>query len=565
MESPGGRRDAGDTADSSGVISADKIRSSDMGEQVKELFNWARRRKIMASFFVAFTLVTGIMIGSVISGRVSAMKSFSGTNATPLVVPDPIPSASSFSAIVNRVEPAVVNIATTQVLEKKPNGKKRLYTLPNKPKPDQNPNEDDDPMQDFFDRFFDGRQDGPPQAERSLGSGVIVDKRGYILTNNHVIENATKIQVQLNNDTARYTAKVIGADDDTDLAVIKIEVSKELPVAKLGNSEGVQVGDWVLAIGSPFGLQATVTAGIISAKDRGGLGLAKQFQRFLQTDAAINPGNSGGPLVDLAGQVIGINTAIITGSRGYEGVGFALPSNTAIAVYNQLIANGRVTRGSIGVSFQEDLGTNPITLKSLGAPHGVVIEGVEPGSPAEKAGLKGGDVITSVNGQPIKTGNDLVNPIAQATIGSKVKLSFVRDRTQKETTATVEDRTHVFPNTAGRMGDQPGEAAPSEFGLRVDNLSKDRAQRFGMEGIKGVIVTEVDPASFASDDLGFTRGDVIAEINHNTITSVEDYRAAVTKLKPGENVVFKVLRRQDSDRILTVFLSGVVPAEGQQQ
>src|SRR5579863_10266412 len=355
-----------------------------MGEQVKELFNWARRRKIMASFFVAFTLVTGIMIGSVISGRVSAMKSFSGTNATPLTVPDPIPSASSFSTIVNRVEPAVVNIATTQVLERKSNSKKRLIQ-PNKPKSDGNPNEDEDPMQDFFDRFFDGRQDGPPQAERSLGSGVIVDKRGYILTNNHVIENATKIQVQLNNDTARYTAKVIGADDDTDLAVIKIETNKDLPIAKLGNSEGVQVGDWVLAIGSPFGLQATVTAGIISAKDRGGLGLAKQFQRFIQTDAAINPGNSGGPLVDLAGQVIGINTAIITGSRGYEGVGFALPSNTAISVYNQLISNGRVTRGSIGVKFEEELGTNPITLKSLGAPYGVVIEGVEPGSPDRKS------------------------------------------------------------------------------------------------------------------------------------------------------------------------------------
>jgi serine protease Do len=289
------------------------------------------------------------------------------------------------------------------------------------------------------------------------------------------------------------------------------------------------------------------------------------IENALQTDAAINPGNSGGPLVDLAGQVIGINTAIITGSRGYEGVGFALPSNTAINIYNQLIANGKVTRGSIGVSFQEDLGTNPITLKSLGAPYGVVIEGVEPGSPAEKAGLKGGDVITSVNGQPVKTGNDLVNPIAQATIGSKVKLSFVRDRSQKETTATVEDRTHVFPNTAGRMGDQPGEAAPSEFGLRVDNLTKDRAQRFGMEGVRGVIVTDVEPASFASDDLGFTRGDVISEINHNPITSLEDYRAAVSKLKAGENVVFKVLRRQDSDRILTVFLSGVVPAESQQQ
>src|SRR5262249_25557153 len=162
------------------------------------------------------------------------------------------------------------------------------------------------------------------------GSGVIVDKRGYILTNNHVIENATKIQVQLSNtDTTRYTAKLVGADDDTDLAVIKIEANKELPIAKLGNSDGVQVGDWVLAIGTLLGVHATVTAGIGSAKDRGALALANQFQRFLQTDAAINPGNSGGPLVDLAGQVIGINTAIITGSRGYEGVGFALPSNTA--------------------------------------------------------------------------------------------------------------------------------------------------------------------------------------------------------------------------------------------
>src|SRR5271156_1812230 len=527
-----------------------------MGEQVKELFNWARRRKIMASFFVAFTLVVGIMIGSVISGRVSAMKSFSGTDAAHLSVPDPIPSASSFSGIVNRVEPAVVNIATTQVLEKKSNSNKMRRAKPSNP--NANPDEENDPMQDFFDRFFDGRQDGPPQAERSLGSGVIVDKRGYILTNNHVIENATKIQVQLNNDTARYTAKVVGADDDTDLAVIKIEVNKELPVAKLGNSEGVQVGDWVLAIGSPFGLQATVTAGIISAKDRGGLGLAKQFQRFLQTDAAINPGNSGGPLVDLAGQVIGINTAIITGSRGYEGVGFALPSNTAISVYNQLIANGRVTRGSIGVSFLEDLGTNPITLKSLGAPYGVVIMDVEPGGPAEKAGLKGGDVITSVNGQPVKTGNDLVNPIAQATIGSKLKLSYVRDRAAKETTAVVEDRTRVFPTQAGRVGDQPGEAAPAEFGLRVDSLTPDRASHVGMEGQRGVLVTDVDPASFA-DDLGFGRGDVITEINREPITSLDDYKKSVAKLKPGQNVVFKVLRRGDNEHTLTVFLPGVVP------
>jgi len=523
-----------------------------MGEQVKELFGWARRRQILATVFVAFTLAVGILIGSVVSGRVSAMKlaSFAGTSAAPLAVPDPVPSSSSFASIVNKVEPAVVNIATTQVLERKQAKKRRSQ-----------PYDQDDPMQDFFDRFFDGRQDGPPQAERSLGSGVIVDKHGYILTNNHVVEQATKIQVQLNNDTTKYTAKVVGVDEDTDLAVIKIDANKELPVAKLGNSDGVQVGDWVLAIGSPFGLQATVTAGIISAKDRGGIG--QQFQRFLQTDAAINPGNSGGPLVDLAGEVIGINTAIITGSRGYEGVGFALPSTTAINVYDQLVKQGRVTRGSIGVSFQEELSTNTITLKSLGAPYGVVIEGVQPGSPAEKAGLKGGDVITSVNGRPVKNGNDLVNPIAQAPIGSKVKLTYIRDRQEKEASATVEDRTRVFPNVAGRMTDQPGEAAPSEFGLHVEELTPERGHRVGVEGQKGVLVTDVEPASFA-EDLGFTRGDVISDINHEGVSSVSAYRGAVSKLKPGDDVVFKVLRRQDSDRILTLFLSGKVPSDNAQ-
>src|SRR5271163_1549533 len=520
-----------------------------MGEQVNEIYNWSRQRKILVSVLVAFTLSVGVLIGSVVSGRVSAMKTFVATGATPLAVPDPVPSSSSFSGIVNRVEPAVVNIATTQVLERHAAKKKR-----------SEPYDQEDPMQDFFDRFFDGQKNGPPQAERSLGSGVIVDKRGYILTNNHVVEQATRIQVTLDGDSTKYTAKVIGVDEPTDLAVIKIEAKKDLPTAKLGNSDGVQVGDWVLAIGSPFGLNATVTAGIISAKDRGGVG--QQFQRFLQTDAAINPGNSGGPLVSLAGEVIGINTAIITGSRGYEGVGFALPSTTAINVYNQIIAQGRVTRGSIGVSFQEDLGTNSITLKELRAPYGVVIEGVEPGSPAEKAGLKGGDVITGVNGQPVKSGNDLVNPIAMAPIGSKVKLNYVRDRAQKETTATVEDRTRVFPNAAGRMGEQPGEQAPPEFGLHVKDLTPDRARQLGMDGSKGVLVSEVDPASFA-DDLGFGRGDVIAEVNRQSVNTVGEYQKAVAQLKPGSNVVFKVLRRQDSDRVLTVFLPGIVPAENQ--
>jgi serine protease Do len=491
------------------------------------------------------------MIGTIISGKVSAMKSFSfaGTSATPLALPDPIPSSNTFATIVNRVEPAVVNIATTQVMD----SKSRKHR--------SGPGDQDDPSEDFFFHFFDGRPDGQPKAERSLGSGVIVDKSGYILTNNHVVEQASKIQVQLNGDSTKYNAKVVGVDEATDLAVIKIDAGRELPFAKLGNSDGVQVGDWVLAIGSPFGLNATVTAGIISAKDRAGIG--QQFQRFLQTDAAINPGNSGGPLVDMAGQVIGINTAIITGGRGYEGVGFAMPSTTALNVYDQLVKSGRVTRGSIGVSFQEELGTNQITLKSLGAPYGVVIEGVEPGSPAEKAGLKGGDVITSINGNPVKSGNDLVNPIASAPIGSKVKITYYRDKQQKETTASVEDRTRVFPNTQGRMNNNTDEAAPAEFGLRVESLNPERAQRVGMEGQKGVLVSAVEPTSFA-DDIGFAPGDVISEVNGQSVITVDDYRKAAAKLKPGENVVFKVLRHSYSDRVMTVFLPGVVPADNKQ-
>ncbi len=518
-------------------------------DQVQNNVEKSRRRTFLAAVLIAATLILGILIGTVVNGKVSAMKgfSFAGTNATPLALPDPIPSSNSFSSIVTRVEPAVVNIATTQVMDRK-SAKKR------------HPGQEDDPSEDFFFHFFDGRPEGnQPQAERSLGSGVIVDKRGYILTNNHVVDQATKIQVTLNGETTKYTAKVVGVDEATDLAVIKIDAGKELPSAKLGNSDGVQVGDWVLAIGSPFGLDATVTAGIISAKDRGGIG--RQFQRFLQTDAAINPGNSGGPLVDMAGQVIGINTAIITGGRGYEGVGFAMPSSTAINVYDQLVKSGRVTRGSIGVSFQEDLGTNHITLNSLGAPYGVVIEGVEPGSPAEKAGLKGGDVITGINGAAVKSGNDLVNPIASAPIGSKVKIEYYREKQKKETSAVVEDRTRVFPNTDSRVGEKPGEPAPAEFGLHVESLTPERAQKVGVEGVKGVVVAEVEPASFA-EDINFAPGDVIAEVNGQAVSTVDEYRKAIGKLKAGDNVVFKVMRHGFNDRVMTVFLPGVVPADG---
>ncbi len=518
-----------------------------MGIQFRELAGWARNRKFMATVLVMVTLSIGILIGTVISGHVGATRIVLTSGATPLELPSPISMSSAFSTIVAHDEPAVVNISTTQVIERKGT---------------PNSGQQGDPFHDFFNRFFDA-PDQSPDAERSLGSGMIVDRKGFILTNNHVIEQATKIQVQMNGDPTLYTAKVVGADTETDLAVIKIDVSRDLPVVKLGNSDGVQVGDWVLAIGSPFGLQSTVTAGIISAKDRGNVG--KQFQHFLQTDAAINPGNSGGPLVDMAGQVIGINTAIITGGRGYEGVGFALPSAMAIGVYNQLIEHGKVVRGSIGVTFSDDQSRNPIVLRDLGASYGLVLESVEAGSPADKAGIRAGDVVTAINGRPVRSGSDLVDPIAQAPIGSSVLVSFLRNKQQHEATVVVQDRVKIFTGREDADDDSPealpGETqpAPTEFGLRVEELTPDGSRHTPYQNQQGVVVTDVMPASVA-EDVGFMRGDLIVEMNHVALHSQSQYSQALSALKPGQEVVFKVMRRGgDNDHLLTIFLAGVIP------
>ncbi|MGH9714169.1 MAG: Do family serine endopeptidase [Candidatus Acidiferrales bacterium] len=516
-----------------------------MGIQFLELISWAKRRKVLASLLVAVTLGIGILIGTILSGRAMATHDQTASSgASLLAIPDPVVLSNAFSSISKKLGPAVVNISTTQVIEK--------------PKGTKKPRHYNDPFQDFFDRFFDSPDDGP-SAERSLGSGVIVDKKGFILTNQHVIDQATKIQVAMDGDPNKYTAKVIGLDKDTDLAVVKIEATRELPVAKLGNSDGVQVGDWVLAFGSPFGLNSTVTAGIVSAKDRTTAG--QQFKRFIQTDAAINPGNSGGPLVNMAGEVIGINTAIYTGSRGFEGVGFALPSNTAIAVYNQLVTVGKVTRGSIGITFQEDRSNNPVLLRELGAPYGIVVEAVEPGSPADKVGLQPGDVITNVNGSPVHTGSDLVNPIAQTPIGQSVQIRYVRNKEAKEVTMTVADRSKIFPQNAQNAEEKPDKSEePAQFGLHVEELTPDLAHKLGMGKLTGVVVSEVEPASFA-EDVDFARGDVITEINHAPINTLADYRREMGQLKTGQDVLFKVARRTDSDRVLTLFLAGLVPAD----
>jgi serine protease Do len=519
-----------------------------MGIQFQELWSWARRRKVFATLLVVVTLGVGILIGTVVPGHTLANHSQGPSGAALLAIPDPISLSGAFASISKNLGPAVVNISTTQVIVK-PKGSAGKAA----PK---DGDDGSDPFQDFFDRFFNS-PDSAPDAERSLGSGVIVDKRGFILTNDHVIDDATKIQVSLDGDPSRYNARVVGTDKDTDLAVIRIDAGHDLPVAKLGNSDGVQVGDWVLAFGSPFGLNSTVTAGIVSAKDRTNLG--KQFQRFIQTDAAINPGNSGGPLVNMAGEVIGINTAIYTGGRGFEGVGFALPSNTAISVYNQLVTSGKVVRGSIGVTFQEDNSNNPILMKELGAPYGIVIEAVAPGSPADKVGLKAGDVITDVNGQPVHTGADLVNPIAQTPIGQSVKIQYVRDKQASQVTLTVADRSQLFPQTAEDTDQAPDQGDQADkFGLHVEDLTADLAHKIGMGKLVGAVVTEVEPASFA-EDVGFTRGDVIVEVNHVPVTSLADYKAQMAKLKPGDDVLFKIVRRQDT--VLTLFLAGAVPSQ----
>jgi serine protease Do len=523
-----------------------------MGIQFQELWSWARRRKVFAFFFIVLTLAVGIIIGTVMSGRALATRAQTASGATLLSIPDPIVLSNGFSAISKKVEPAVVNISTTQIIEKSkaaPSGKSKGG---------------DDSFQDFFDRFFDS-PDTSPDAERSLGSGVIVDKKGFILTNDHVIDQATKIQVTFDGDPKQYVARVIGTDKDTDLAVIKIDADHDLPTATLGNSDGVQVGDWVLAFGSPFGLNSTVTAGIVSAKDRATEG--HQFQRFVQTDAAINPGNSGGPLVSMAGEIIGINTAIYTGSRGFEGVGFALPSNTAITVYNQLVNSGKVVRGSIGIQFQDESSKNPVLMKELGAPYGVVVELVQPGSPAEKAGLQPGDVITTVNGKPVHSGNDLVDPISQTPIGSSVQLSYVRNKESKDATLTVADRAKLFAQTDADAAGQPG-ATPDQgqFGVHAEALTPEISHKLGISNVTGAIVTQVDPASFA-EDIGLTRGDIITEINHVPVSSIAEYRTEMAKLKPGADVLIKIARPSGdpaggtATRALTVLLAGTVPSD----
>ena len=385
----------------------------------------------------------------------------------------------------------------------------------------------------------------PDQEQRgsSLGSGFVVDHNGYILTNNHVVERASRIRVKFNGDPTQYDARVIGTDKETDLAVIKIEKSNLTP-AKIGNSDSIQVGDWAVAIGSPFGFQETVTAGIISAKARDIPGDSTAFQHFLQTDAAINPGNSGGPLLNINGEVIGINTQIASRSGGYQGIGFAMPINTAVNVYNQIIKSGKVTRGSIGIHFREG-GQSQSLLKAFNATQGVFVEKVEPGGPAEKAGLQPEDIITSVGGQRLTKSGDLIDIVADTPVGTALKVEYIRDGKPRTTTVTVGDRMKVFASQFGNSdqqseeGDQ-SEATPARFGISIQNLTDRMKENLHIKE-DGVLVQGVEPGSFAEEDLGLTQGDVITAVNRKPVTNVDEFKRIQSSLKTGDAVALRVL------------------------
>ncbi len=541
------------------------------------LMDFIRSRRFTSTFVLLATLSAGILAGSVLTRNVSGKEqSTDSSDARPIVIPSPTVLSNGFSQIVKQVGPAVVNINTESLPKESTARNPHRRSIPGHGQGGDDQQAPGD-MQDFFNRFFGGQggqgdggdEDGMMGGEhRALGSGFIVDTRGYIITNNHVVDKADKIFVKLSTDPdggageEGRPARVIGVDKDTDIAVIKIDTDKPLPFVKLGNSDGAQVGDWVLAIGSPFGLSQTVSAGIVSAKNRSidepspnGVSQS-QFQRFIQTDAAINPGNSGGPLVDMAGQVVGMNPAIYTQSMGSQGVGFAMPSNTIASVYNMLIGpDHKVTRGSIGISFQPAL--NSAVGRMYGFSNGVMVSTVTPSGGAAKAGIQPGDVIVSIDGRNIKDGDDLVNDISARKVGSVVKLGYLRNGKQNTANVSIGDRAKTYADIAGEQDDNSPQQTPdpgqNTLGITVSPVPPALLKKLNIPG--GVIVSSVKPGSFA-DDINLGKGAVIVEINKKPVTDEASYRAIVSSLKSKDDVVFVV---RDTRTTGNSYVGGTLP------
>ncbi len=513
-------------------------------------FESIRRQKFLSFTMVLLILSVGVLIGTLLDTGVKAAKESNAPGATPLQVPPPVQLQNSFSTLAKVLEPSVVNISSEYTPAKARttvrNGR-RVPSTPEDGQPEeQGQGQGQGNMEDFMRRFFGGPSGPSPDQEQrgsSLGSGFVVDHNGYIITNNHVVERASRIRVKFNGDPTQYDARVIGTDKETDLAVIKIDKANLTP-AKIGNSDSIQVGDWAVAIGSPFGFQETVTAGIISAKSRDIPGDSTAFQHFLQTDAAINPGNSGGPLLNINGEVIGINTQIASRSGGYQGIGFAMPINTAVKVYNQIIKSGKVTRGSIGIHFSEG-GQSSSLLKAYNASNGVFVQKVEPGGPAEKAGLQAEDIITSIGGQRLIKSSDLIDIVADTPVGTALKVEYMRDGKPRTTSVTVGDRIKVFASQFGNAETQSDEsdnpeATAARFGISIQNITPRMKDSLGLKE-NGVMVQGVEANSFAEDDLGLAQGDVIVAINRKPVTNVDDFKRIQSSLKAGDAVALRVL------------------------
>lgn len=420
-----------------------------------------------------------------------------------------------FASLAKKITPAVVNISTTQVSE---GG--QVFS---------SPFGEEDPFGEFWRRFFGGPLPRGPHRQKSLGSGFIVDRDGSILTNHHVVENAEEITVKL-ADGREFKAEVVGRDPKTDIAVIKIDTKNNLSAAVLGDSDHLEVGEWVLAIGNPFGLDSSVTAGIVSAKSR--IIGAGPYDDFIQTDASINPGNSGGPLINLSGQVVGINSAIFSRTGGNIGIGFAIPINLVKELLPQLKNKGKITRGYLGVHIQK---VTPEIAESLGLTNarGALVANIAERGPAESAGVKVGDVIVEFDGKEIEESHDLPIVVARTPVGKKVAVKVLRDK--KEVTLSV---------TVGELKEEEIVASArekGELGLTVQGVTPQIAESLGLDQTDGVVVTAVEPGSPA-DDAGLRRGDVILEIGNSRIRNLVDYKKAVAGIKKGKAVRLWVAR-----------------------
>jgi serine protease Do len=435
--------------------------------------------------------------------------------------------SEAFEDAAAKVNPSVVPIFAEQVIQTM-----NPFGMP------------DDSFHDFFGdqyfrRFFGPMpRSGQKETVRSLGSGVIVTEDGYILTNNHVVQGADKLTVVL-GDQKKYSAKVVGTDPQTDVALVRIEATG-LPAATLGDSDKVKVGQWVIAVGNPFQLMHTVTAGIISAKGRSEVHLA-DYEDFIQTDASINPGNSGGALSNLDGEVIGINTAINTPSGGSVGIGFAIPINMARKVMDQLLKQGKVTRGYLAL-MPQDIDEGLAKAMGLKSTEGALVADVTPDGPADKAGIKQGDVILEFNGRKVKDSTDLRNRVAAAKPDASAAIKLLRDVKEMNVTVVLGERPKELKGTRTRPG-EPEEKNSEKLGLSVQTLTPDLAEQLGYSKESGVVVTSVQAGS-AADDAGLREGDLIKEVGRVPVRTAEEFQKAVSRFHSGETLSLLVRRGQ---------------------